>query len=369
MKTCYILFILLLLPLVQVFSQTATQELKKEVHFSEHKWLPFYGLKKSGNTAIFQGNKKKKNYFEGWYFKMVAEDGKSIISVIPGIALSKTGEQQHAFIQIINGLTAETSYHSFPIEDFAFSRKEFAVKIGENYFSKEKVILNIEDDSTQIVGEVSMTNLTNYSDRKIAKRKIMGWYRKVPFMECYHGVVSLTHDLQGQLTIDNKVHTFDQGKGYIEKDWGSSMPSSWIWIQSNHFEKSNSSFMLSIANVPFLGKSFNGFLGFFYYEDKVYRFATYRHSKLTLEVVDSNTVKIEIKNRKELIKIEAKRNSMGMLQAPIEGNMDRRIPESIDAQIKITLYDKKGKLLYSDQSNITGLELVADFWALAGKLK
>ncbi|MBN2613071.1 MAG: hypothetical protein JXB00_16070, partial [Bacteroidales bacterium] len=56
------------------------QELKKEIKYTHHKFIPFYNFKKAGNTIIFQGNKKKKNYFEGWYFKMVANDGSSILS-------------------------------------------------------------------------------------------------------------------------------------------------------------------------------------------------------------------------------------------------------------------------------------------------
>lgn len=363
----FYLTITLLLIVIQFTAQDLL--LRKETRFIDHKFIPRYNLKKSANTAIFQGNKENKNYFEGWYFKMVAEDGESIISIIPGISLSENGDEQHAFIQLINGKTAETSYHAYPIEEFYFSKKEFALRIGNNYFSKEKVILNIKDDSTTISGAIEISNLTPYSDKKIGKRKIMGWYRRVPFMECYHGVVSLTHDLKGSLTINNNVHLFNNGKGYIEKDWGSSMPKYWIWMQSNHFKKSNSSFMLSIANVPFIGKSFNGFLGFFYHEDKVYRFATYRSSKLTLAIVDSNTVHIAIKNKKEQFIIEAKRNSMGMLKAPVAGKMDRRIPESIDAEVKITLLDKKRNLIYTDQSNITGLELVGEFWKLAGELK
>ena len=48
----------------------------------------------------------------------------------------------------------------------------------------------------------------------------MGWYRFVPFMECFHGVVSLNHELEGDFLIENQVFSFDGGKGYIEKDWG-----------------------------------------------------------------------------------------------------------------------------------------------------
>ncbi|MFA6702918.1 MAG: hypothetical protein WCS06_09700 [Dysgonamonadaceae bacterium] len=37
-----------------------SQELKKGIHYTQHKFIPFYNFKKAGNTIIFQGNKKKK---------------------------------------------------------------------------------------------------------------------------------------------------------------------------------------------------------------------------------------------------------------------------------------------------------------------
>lgn len=48
----------------------------------------------------------------------------------------------------------------------------------------------------------------------------------------------------GSITINNKNIAFDNGVGYIEKDWGSSFPKSYIWCQGNNFENSNTSFML-----------------------------------------------------------------------------------------------------------------------------
>lgn len=65
------------------------QQLQDEVNFKEYKYISGYRLKKRKNPEMFQGNKKKKNYFEGWYFKMVSADDSSIISVIPGVSLSE----------------------------------------------------------------------------------------------------------------------------------------------------------------------------------------------------------------------------------------------------------------------------------------
>ncbi|MBN2777689.1 MAG: hypothetical protein JXR36_08605 [Bacteroidales bacterium] len=369
MKNSSIVSQIFFLLLSLVFFSVQAQDLEKEIEFSNHKYLPFYNLKKIGNAALFQGNREKKQYFEGWYFKMVAEDGSSILSVIPGISLSSDGKEQHAFIQVINGLTAETYYYSYPIEEFSFSKKEFAVKIGDNFFSEDKIILNLKDDAYSVVGTVDMFNSVEYKSNRFLSPGIMGWYRFVPFMECYHGVVCLTNDLKGELIVNDESFNFSNGKAYIEKDWGSSMPSSWIWMQSNNFNNSNSSIMLSIADIPWLGKSFVGFLGFFYYDNQIYHFATYRHTKLKLEITDSNLIKIRIENRKNAFILEVKSNNTGLLKAPIEGSMDRRIPESIDATLKITMLDKKGQIVYVDSTNITGLEMVGDYRKLQGWLK
>lgn len=357
MKATRKLFLLLIILLF--FKALIAQDLTRAIVYSDHKFMPAYDLKKLAHPEMFQGNKKTKNYFEGWYFKMVASADSSILSIIPGISLSKDGEQ-HAFIQIIDGKTAKTDYYTFPIEEFSFSREEFAISIGQNYFSKEKIILNIHTDTSSISGEINMMNQVEFPTHGILNSGIMGWYRFVPYMECYHGVVSLTHQLEGQILKDGVTYNFDQGIGYIEKDWGSSMPAAWIWMQSNNFSKGNTSFMLSVANIPWLGKSFTGFLGFFLHNDTLLRFATYTHAKIRIEKSESDTVKISIKDKKNTYTIRAIRKNTGLLKAPVKGSMDRRIPESIDARIELSIYDKKGNLIFCDSTSVGGLEIVGN---------
>ena len=369
LKAKHISLILLWLLICLPCRYTYAQELQNGVQFSQHKILPLHNLKKLGNTIIFQGNRKKKNYFEGWYFKMVSSDGTHIMSIIPGISLSKDGKEQHDFVQMIDGVTAQTSYYSFPIDAFSFSTKKFEIQISNNYFSEDKIILDLRDSMSSISGTVEMIDQVRYTSGRLMNVGIMGWYRFVPFMECYHGVVSLTHTLKGALKVNDVIHTFDQGKGYIEKDWGSGMPSSWIWMQSNHFNEPGTSLMLSVASIPWLGKSFNGFLGFLYHEGKTYHFATYRRTKLHLEVTESNLVNIRIENKKNTIIIQARSKDAGLLKAPVQGSMDRRIAESINAELKVTLLDKKGKSIFVDSTVIAGLEMVGDFKKLQGLLK
>ena len=330
------------------------------VKFVDYPKVKAYKANKSKNSSMFQGNKKTKKYFEGWYFKMVSQDEGSILSVIPGISISEDGSTKHAFIQIIDGKIAETKYINFPIEDFYFSKEDFLIKIGNNVFSKDSIVLDIQRDSLSIIGKVYMKNLAELKSKNKQRQKIMGWYYKVPFMECYHGVVSLNHDLYGEIKTNNRSFRFDGGRGYIEKDWGKSMPSSWIWIQTNSFKNSNSSFMLSIAKIPWLGFSFTGFLGFYYINNEIVRFGTYSKAKVKLEKQEKNNLNLNIILKDKVLEIQTLKNNSGMLKAPVNGNMNRRISEGIDAELTLKIIDKNKKILFKDRSITTGLEVVGN---------
>ena len=94
-------------------------------------------------------------------------------------------------------------------------------------------------------------------------------------MECYHGVLSFDHTIQGELTIDGQAVDFSRGRGYIEKDWGKSFPSAWVWYQSNHFPQTGVCLTASIAVIPWLRSAFRGFIIGLWILGTLVRFASY----------------------------------------------------------------------------------------------
>lgn len=118
-----------------------------------------------------------------------------------------------------------------------------------------------------------------------------------------------------------------------------------------------------------VGKFLYRFFSFFYHEDKIYHFATYRNTKLALNLSNSNAIHIKIDNKKNTFLVEAQSNSAGILKAPTQGSMDRRIAESMDATVKISMLDKEGNILFTDSTTIAGLEMVGDYEKLQGQLK
>jgi tocopherol cyclase len=317
----------------------------------------FYEVSKIWKPERFQGSRSKKHYFEGWYFKNVSACGQHSWSFIPGVSL--VGDNAHAFVQVINGSTGKTFYFKFNADDFFFSKDGFQIRIANNRFSNKGFSLDLDDGVNRFSGSAEFSEVTAY--RAGLKRPgIMGWYRYVPFMECYHGVVSLDHQLHGAIRYNGEEIVFDDGRGYIEKDWGSSMPKAWIWMQCNHFDIKGTSFMMSVARIPWIGKTFTGFLGFFHYNGQTFTFATYTGAKINGLNCSSNSVSVTIETKEFVIVVFGKNKGTGALKAPVLGEMERVIHESINAEIKLRVSDHKGNLIFEGMGYNSGLELVGD---------
>jgi hypothetical protein len=89
----------------------------------------------------------KKNFFEGWYFKNTSSNGSYVFAIIPGISI---GSDSHSFIQVIDN-RGYSKYFRFEFSDFKFSNKPFWVKIKDNYFSLEKIKINLENFEGQLI--------------------------------------------------------------------------------------------------------------------------------------------------------------------------------------------------------------------------
>lgn len=257
---------------------------------------------------MFQGVNKKNDYFEGWYFKNVSADSQRIIAFIPGIALSNDENESHAFIQFFNGKEMDYRYFEYPLDSFDYSKEQFNVAVGQNDFSLSRVHLDIEEGEFSLKGDLSYENLAPLP-KKFMSPNIMGFFTYIPFMQAKHGIGSMNHNIRGTLKLNDRKFDFSGGKGYIEKDYGSSFPSSYIWMQSNHFQTDDASFMLSVATIPLLGLTFLGYLSVFYLNGKFYRFATYARSEFKDFSKEENRVMMKKGHSWELLFDETGENS------------------------------------------------------------
>lgn len=268
----------------------------------------------------FHGTHKKHSFFEGWYLKHQNED--TTISFIPAFHIDSKGASSLS-IQII---TPEYNGQILlPGEQFLFNQDCFSVQLGKNHFSHAGISVDIQTVDFSVSGTLSYQNLTP------PETDIMGPFHHLPFLQCNHGLLSLTHQLQGTLNINGAVTDFSGGTGYIEKDWGSSFPQSYLWTQGSFLSPSGSPccVMLSIAHIPFLGTHFTGCICSILYEGREYRLATYRRASIDLYT----SKKAVLSQGDYQLSAELLSSASRPLYAPSRGNMTRKILESVSCPV------------------------------------
>ncbi len=291
----------------------------------------------------FQGWARKRSYFEGWYFKVVNKDETKAFAIIPGIAIDQNGNSQ-SFIQVLDGKKLTAQYHKFDSKSFIPDSNQFRIKIENNLFSGKSLQLDLPGFN----GNLTFSENVGWPNNWFSPG-IMGPYTFLPLMECYHGIVSMDHSIEGNLEVDGKNINFDGGRGYTEKDWGKSFPSAYVWLQTNHFAQAGISFKASVARIPYLGYSFAGFIAGLWLGDRLVQFTTYNRSRLRMSVIDAEKVELVMQNKNYLLEIRVQREASTSLASPILGLMDGRIEESMNTLIEVILTDRKsGAIIFND---------------------
>lgn len=320
---------------------------------------------------IFHGLRKKKDFFEGWYFKIVDYSEKNAYAIIPGVSITGDPLTSHAFIMFLDARAQRMGYFRYPLDDLKAGDKKFELTIGGSFFSTIEMNLNLEQGEDRIIARINFKDIYSWPV-KLLSPGVMGLYAFVPWMECYHGILSMDHAIEGFIEVNGIKKDLKGGRGYIEKDWGVSMPSSWIWIQTNHFDRKGISLSGSIAKIPWLGNYFTGYIFGFLYDKKLYKFTTYSGAKITwLDVTDDN-IRLRLENKTYRLDIDADRSEGVELPAPRMGEMTAKVNESLHSSINVTLLKKIGsgtKPIYSGTGRNAGLELVGDIEELIKGLK
>lgn len=321
--------------------------------------------------GVFHGGRLDRQFFEGWYFKLISADQQQRWAIIPGVFHHPDPSLRHAFIQVLDGMTSQVTYHRFPVSDFQASGKDFEVRIQDNYFNEMGVKLNLTDQGQRIQGDVHFGELAAWPIKALSPG-VMGPFRFAPFMQTYHGVLSLDHELEGSLLIDGRLVDFTAGRGYLEKDWGMTFPRAYIWMQSNHFPEQGLSLTASVATIPWLTSWFRGFLAGLLIEGKLYRFTTYLGSSITSLTLDDEHLSWSLRGTRRSdpeglhpayqLLIRANKSTGGLLSSPELDGMTPRILESLTASLEVDLrgMDQRGeftKLIYQGTGFSGGLEI------------
>lgn len=217
----------------------------------------------------------------GVYYKLVGPYTDDIIVVIPGLFLNRVNASaSEAFVSVVHN--AAVNYYRFPVSAFKSTPKAsgFSITIGDSTFTDKGITLSImpdadDDAKDTVMAEISFEDQTPWTvsppkhenhprtrpalpsphslllgglhvwfglspvclrlQTRLLHPSTMGVLGYLTGLECYHHVLSLHHKLHGYISVGEALTDLEMGTGYLEKDWGSTFPRTWIWAQSNHF--------------------------------------------------------------------------------------------------------------------------------------
>lgn len=309
------------------------------------------------NPDLYHGKNKNKNFFEGWYFKIVDKNNLYKFAFIPGIAYGESKSQHHSFIQIVNCHNISYEYLKFKENEFTYNNHNFHIAINKNLFSLNGINLNLNYKKNLIKGNLKFKNISKWPSTFINPGS-MGIYNYLLFMECYSQVCILNGDIEGSLSINGTEVDFTGGKVYVEKNWGSSFPKSWVWIQSNNFKNPSVSVTCSLATIPFPIKDFRGFLIGLTINNKFYSFTTINRSKLNLKNMGEDIELVTYnKNYKLTLKTTTNKDDFVLCMGPKNGAMVPLVRETLCGNVELTLIDNRSnKIIFKGVGQSTGIE-------------
>ena len=288
----------------------------------------------------FYGERKKKCYFEGWYFKH--ENGSQTICFIPSFHINPRGEKS-AMLQVIAN-DHVWKIHYAP-EQFYAAKGRLYCRIGRNVFSETGISIDIRTRELKMKGKLVYGKFSQLSG------DIMGPFRWIPFMQCRHEIISMRHNVAGTLKINREQLHFDKGIGYIEKDRGTSFPDQYVWTQCSRGAGGRLHLMAAAATIPVGPFSFEGTIVEIWYGRRHYRLATYCGAR----VKERTEKRIVIEQKHIKFEAQLQQNHPQKLLAPQLGAMGRGIYEHAACTVRYRLF-VDGDLLFDEICTPAGFE-------------
>ena len=308
------------------------------------------------NPDLYHGENKTRNFFEGWYYRIVTKNNSRTLAFIPGISLGSSPKENHSFIQMLDGNNKIYHYFRYTESKFSAINKPFKVRIDNNAFYMNGLSLDIKKDNINLRGYIMFSNIRKWDDSKLNPGS-MGFYNYLPFMECYSQVCAVDGTCNGMINLNGEVIDFTGGKIYIEKNWGKSFPIEWLWVQCNSFKDNRCTLTWSLVHIPFPIKDFKGFLIGVTVDNTFYKFTTINRSNIKLDSEEDVEVIATNKNLRLLFKTSSKKEDFVLCYGPKNGEMSPFVNESLVSKVYLKLENTNTKeIIYEGIGDNAGIE-------------
>jgi tocopherol cyclase len=297
-----------------------------------------------------KGKFKKRNFFEGWFHKIYSAKHQTSFVIIYGYTTGNSYDK-FGFIQfLIPNKNVEIYY--FSKNEISYNPKNHSVQMGSNILSLKEIKINLKD----IYMDLNLSDNLPISSFKNS----MGYAYFIPTLPCYHSVLNKSHLISGEINLFNNNYLLDNDLGYMEKNWGTSFPEKYFWIQAVEPHNPNVSLLFSQAEIKWMGKSFIKHVGHLRINGEELDLRTLTLFNVSYNNTIPENITITIKSKQIKLEMRFSVAKKYMFKGPLKGKLSRDILHHSDSQIDLKIYQNAEMKMYKLIGNfemIGGLKL------------
>jgi tocopherol cyclase len=210
----------------------------------------------------FHGDGIAKKYFEGWYLKVTLPEIEQTFAFMYSIENPFDKESYSGGAVQILGIDEQYLCRTFPdVKQFWASKNIFSfghwgkhnLAIQPQLLSSQEFTNNIQEGyqvtATLNQGCIYNPKNQNYCRWQYQIKPVFGWGNSNFLQQATAGwlsylpiydpgwQVTMAHGLAtGWLEWENQIYQFTNAPAYSEKNWGTSFPKKWFWLNCNSFQ-------------------------------------------------------------------------------------------------------------------------------------
>ena len=332
-----------------------------------------------------------KSFFEGWYLRVTLPEIKETFAFMYSIE-NPLGDSSYSggAVQIL-GINEEYLCRTIPnVKQFWADKNKFSFghwsKLGNAHQNIKPQLLSPQEFDRDIKEGYQVTATLNqgciynpvsknycrwqykikpvygWGNANAPQQATAGWLSYLPLYDP-GWQITMAHGLAtGWIEWQNRKYQFTDAPAYSEKNWGTSFPSKWFWINCNSFSNSTDLAITAgggIRQVLWWQESV-GLIGI-HYRGKFYEFVPW-NSQISWDIKPWGTWKMEAINDNYTVTLTGTTNLPGTyVRTPTAKGLVFNCRDTTEGKLTIEL-KQKAKTIVKANSDLAGLEIGGAPW-------
>ena len=315
-----------------------------------------------------------KSYFEGWYFRVTLPEIAQTFAFMYSIADPIGGQPNSGGAVQILGIDEAYLSRTLPdVQQFWASQTSLDVRHWSKTRNQQQqgyqVTANsnkgyICDPSNQksCRWEYQIQPIYGWGNPNLPQQATAGWLSYLPVFDPGWQIL-MAHGLAtGWIEWHGKRYQFTDAPAYSEKNWGTSFPEKWFWINCNSFVQESNLALTAIGAVRKVlwWSELVGMIGI-HYQGKFYKFSP-TNSQVTWQVKPWREWKMKgIKNDLEVTLIGTANLPGTYVRTPTAEGLVLNCRDTTQGKLWLRLQDR-GQTIVKASSCLAGLEVGGEPW-------